>query len=225
LSDRIHVIDHPLIQHKLTIARNATTGTKKFREVIHELSLLMGYEATKGFPLRETEIEGPIQRAKTFELAGKKVAVVAVLRSGLGMVDGILELIPNAKVGHVGMFRDPETLEPKRYFCQLPDDIDRRQVLVLDPMLATGGSAIATIQLLKDRGANDVSLICIIAAPEGIHRVAESFAGVHIYTCAIDEHLDGSGLIVPGLGDVGDRLFGTESPRTVSAEECGPVHD
>lgn len=225
MSERVHVIDHPLIQHKLTIARSAQTGTKKFREVVHELSLLMGYEATKSFPLRETEVEGPIERAKTFELAGKKVAVVAVLRSGLGMVDGILELIPNAKVGHVGMYRDPETLTPKRYFCQVPDDVARRQVLVLDPMLATGGSAIATLELLRERGARDIALICIVAAPEGIHRVAERFEDVQIYVCAIDEHLDANGLIVPGLGDVGDRLFGTESPHPPHPDECGPVHD
>ncbi len=224
MSERIHVVDHPLIQHKLTIARNESTGTKKFREVVHELSLLLAYEATKNFALEETEVQTPLQRAKTFELAGKKVAIVAVLRAGLGMVDGILDLIPNAKVGHVGMYRDPETLTPKRYFCQLPDDIDRRHVLVLDPMLATGGSAIATLDVLQSKGAQDVTLLCIVSAPEGVNRVATEFAGVHIYTCAIDEHLDSRGLIVPGLGDVGDRLFGTESEGS-APDECSPVHE
>lgn len=220
MSERIHVIDHPLIQHKLTIARNGKTGTKKFREIVHELSLLMGYEATKQFALEEVEVETPLQRAKTFALAGKKVAIVAVLRAGLGMVDGILELAPNAKVGHVGMYRDPDTLQVRRYFCQLPDDIDQREVLVLDPMLATGGSAIATLKLLKERGAAGMKLICIVSAPEGIHRVVEEFDDVDIYTAAIDEYLDEHGLIVPGLGDVGDRLFGTQSPTAHGLEEC-----
>ncbi len=212
MSDRIHVVDHPLIQHKLTIARNHKTGTKKFREIVHEISTLMGYEATKSFALEEVEIDTPVQRAKTFILAGKKLAVVAVLRAGLGMVDGILDLTPNAKVGHVGMYRDPKTLEPRSYFCQLPDDIEAREVIVLEPMLATGGSAIATIKLLKENGAGSVTLLSIVAAPEGIHRLIDEFDDVHIYTAAIDEHLDERGRIVPGLGDVGDRLFGTQSP-------------
>jgi len=212
VSNRIHVLDHPLIQHKLTIARDRDIGTKKFREVIHELSLLMGYEATKHFSLEECEIDTPLGRGKTFRLAGKKVAIVAVLRAGLGMVDGILELIPNAKVGHVGMYRDPDTLQARRYFCQLPDDINHRETIVLDPMLATGGSAIATLGLLKERGAGALSLICVVAAPEGIHRIVEEFDDVDIYTAAIDESLDSHGLIMPGLGDVGDRLFGTVSP-------------
>lgn len=212
MSERIHIVDHPLVQHKLTIARDGTIGTKKFREVIHEMSLLMGYEATKHLPLEEIEIETPVGRAKTFALAGKKVAIVAVLRAGLGMVDGILELAPNAKVGHVGMYRDPETLKVRKYFCQIPEDVAHREVLVLDPMLATGGSAISTIRLLKERGAGAMTLICVVAAPEGIHRIAEEFDDVDIYVAAIDEGLDGHGMIMPGLGDVGDRLFGTQSP-------------
>lgn len=212
VSERIHVVDHPLMQHKLTIARNRQTGTKKSREIVHELALLLAYEATKHFTLEEVEIETPLGRAKTFALAGKKVAVVAILRAGLGMVDGILELMPNAKVGHVGMYRDPQTLQARKYFCQLPDDIDQREVLVLEPMLATGGSAVGAMKLLKERGAGAMTLLTIIAAPEGVRHVVEEFADVHIYTAGIDEALDEHGRIMPGLGDVGDRIFGTQSP-------------
>lgn len=210
MSDRIHVVDHPLIQHKLTILRNEKTGPKKCRELVRELSTLMAYEATKHFALEEVEIQTPVQRAKTFVLAGKKVAVVAIIRAGLGMVDGILDLVPNAKVGHVGVYRDPETLKPVQYFYELPEDIGQREILVLDAALSTGGSATSTIKFLKEKGAGAISLICIVASPEGISRVAAEFDDVHIYTAAIDEYLDKDGMIVPGIGDAGDRLWGTE---------------
>jgi uracil phosphoribosyltransferase len=207
----VTVVDHPLVQHKLTILRDVTTGSKQFRELVKELAMLEAYEATRGFQLGETKVLTPIAETVSFELIGKKVAVIPILRAGLGMVDGILELIPAARVGHIGLYRDPETLKPVEYYCKLPEDIAERDVLIVDPMLATGGSASAAIEFLRDRGARQIRLLVIIAAPEGIAEVVNSCGDdVHIYTCSIDDHLNDHGYIVPGLGDAGDRLFGTK---------------
>ena len=210
LDPRVTVVEHPLVQHKLSHMRNEKTGAKQFRELVKELAMLMAYEATRGFQLRETAVQTPVAMATTWELAGKKVAVIPILRAGLGMVEGILELIPAAKVGHIGLYRDPETLEPVEYYRKLPEDIGERDILIVDPMLATGGSASAAVRLLRDRGAQTVRLLCLIAAPEGIAAVLESDPDVLVYTCAIDDHLNDHGYIVPGLGDAGDRLFGTK---------------
>jgi uracil phosphoribosyltransferase len=207
---RVTVVDHPLVQHKLTILRDVATGSKQFRELVKELAMLEAYEATRGFQLAETTVITPVAEAPTWVLAGKKVAVVPVLRAGLGMVDGILELIPAARVGHIGLYRDPATLEPVEYYLKLPADIVERDVMVVDPMLATGGSAADAIASLRKRGARTVLLLCIIAAPEGVARVLEADPDVRIYCCAIDDHLNDHGYIVPGLGDAGDRLFGTK---------------
>ena len=206
----VMVMDHPLIQHKLSILRDVGTGAKEFRELVKELAMLMAYEATRDFQLAETTVTTPIQDATTYVLAGKKVAVIPILRAGLGMVEGILELIPAAKVGHVGLYRDPETLKPVEYYCKLPEDIGERDVLIVDPMLATGGSAAAAVQFLRERGAREINLLVLIAAPEGIDEVNASCRDVRIYTCSIDSHLNDHGYIVPGLGDAGDRLFGTK---------------
>jgi uracil phosphoribosyltransferase len=208
--DNVVVMEHPLIQHKLSILRDIRTGAKEFRELVKELAMLMAYEATRSFQLKETRVTTPVQEATTYVLAGKKVAVIPILRAGLGMVEGILELIPAAKVGHVGLYRDPETLKPVEYYCKLPEDIGERDILIVDPMLATGGSAAAAVQFLRDRGAKAINLLCIIAAPEGIDTVVEACEDVTIYTCAVDSHLNDHGYIVPGLGDAGDRLFGTK---------------
>jgi len=208
--ENVVVIDHPLVQHKLSILRDAGTGAKEFRELVKELALLMAYEATRSFQLAETTVNTPIMPARTRVLAGKKVAVIPILRAGLGMVDAILELIPAAKVGHVGLYRDPETLQPVEYYCKLPEDIGVRDVLIVDPMLATGGSAAAAVEFLRARGAREINLLVIIAAPEGINAINAVCDGVTIYTCAIDSHLNDHGYIVPGLGDAGDRLFGTK---------------
>ncbi|MBE0416866.1 MAG: uracil phosphoribosyltransferase [Coriobacteriia bacterium] len=204
------VMNHPLIQHKLSILRDVGTGAKEFRELVKELAMLMAYEATRGFQLAETTVTTPITETTTYVLAGKKVAVIPILRAGLGMVDGILELIPAAKVGHVGLYRDPETLQPVEYYCKLPEDIGERDILIIDPMLATGGSAAAAVQFLRDKGARTINLLVIIAAPEGIEQVIKSCDDVRIYTCCVDSHLNEHGYIVPGLGDAGDRLFGTK---------------
>ncbi len=206
----VTVVNHPLVQHKLTILRSTSTGSKQFRELVKELAMLEAYEATRGFQLAETTVETPITETTSYVLAGKKVAVIPILRAGLGMVDGILELIPAARVGHVGLYRDPKTLEPVEYYCKLPDDIAERDVLIVDPMLATGGSASAAVELLRQRGAKHIDLLVIIAAPEGIEEVVKCCNDVHIYTCAIDSHLNDHGYIVPGLGDAGDRIFGTK---------------
>ncbi len=202
-------MDHPLIQHKLSILRDVGTGAKEFRELVKELAMLMAYEATRDFKLTRTTVTTPVADASTYVLAGKKVAVIPILRAGLGMADGVLELIPAAKVGHIGLYRDPETLAPVEYYCKLPDDIGERDILIVDPMLATGGSAAAAVQFLQEKGAISVKLLVIIASPEGIQEVVESCDDVRIYTCAIDSHLNDHGYIVPGLGDAGDRLFGT----------------
>lgn len=208
--ENVVVMDHPLIQHKLSILRDVKTGAKEFRELVKELAMLMAYEATRGFLLAETTVTTPITETTTYVLAGKKVAVIPILRAGLGMVDGILELLPAAKVGHVGLYRDPETLLPVEYYCKLPEDIGERDILIVDPMLATGGSASAAVQFLRAKGAREINLLCLIAAPEGIDEVVRTCDGVRIYVAAVDSHLNDHGYIVPGLGDAGDRLFGTK---------------
>lgn len=207
---KIVVFDHPLIKHKLSIIRDKNTGSKEFREVVTEISLLMGYEVTRDFPLEEVEIETPITKMKAEVIAGKKVGLIPILRAGLGMVEGMLELLPAAKVGHIGLYRDPETLKPVEYYCKLPQDINERELIVLDPMLATGGSATAAIDFLKKRGAKSIRLVCIIAAPEGVEAVSKNHPDVDIYVAALDKHLNEHAYIVPGLGDAGDRLFGTK---------------
>lgn len=204
------IMDHPLIQHKLTLLRDKRTGSKEFREMIAEVSMLMCYEATRDLPLEEVEIKTPITTAKFKTIAGKKLAIVPVLRAGLGMVDGILTLIPSAKVGHIGLYRDPDTLEPVEYYCKMPNDIAEREVIILDPMLATGGSASAAIQFIKNYEVKNIKLMNIIAAPEGIQRVHHDHPDVDIYCAALDEKLNDHGYIVPGLGDAGDRIFGTK---------------
>ena len=207
---KLRVIDHPLIQHKLSLMRDKETGSKDFRELLGEIAMLMAYEVTRDLPLREAEIETPIRKCAAKVLSGKKLGVVPILRAGLGMVDGIMTLIPAAKVGHIGLYRDPETLRPVEYYCKLPADAGERLLIVVDPMLATGGSAAAAIQFLKDRGCASIRLMCLIGAPEGIRRVHEAHPDVDIYIAAVDEGLDEHGYIVPGLGDAGDRLFGTK---------------
>lgn len=207
---KVTQIAHPLILHKLTFIRDKETGAKDFRELVEEVSMLMAYEATRDLQLREIEIETPICKTKSKVLAGKKMAIVPILRAGLGMVDGMLKLIPAAKVGHIGLYRDEETLQPVEYFCKLPQDIADREVIVVDPMLATGGSAVDAITLLKQKGARYIRLMCLIASPEGIKHVMENHPDVDIYVGAIDEKLNENGYIVPGLGDAGDRLFGTK---------------
>ena len=208
--DKIHVLDHPLLQHKLAILRDETTGVKDFREVVSEIATLMCYEATRDLPLEEVEIKTPVATGKFKVLAGKKLAIVPILRAGLGMVDGILTLITSAKVGHIGLYRDPNTLEPVEYYCKMPNDIAERDVIILDPMLATGGSATAAIQFLKNYGVKHIKLMNIIAAPEGVERVHKDHPDVDIYCAAVDEQLNDRGYIVPGLGDAGDRIFGTK---------------
>ena len=203
-------MDHPLLQHKLSILRDENTGVKDFREVVSEIATLMCYEATRDLPLEEVEIKTPITTAKFKTIAGKKLAIVPVLRAGLGMVDGILTLIPSAKVGHIGLYRDPDTLEPVEYYCKMPNDIAEREVIILDPMLATGGSASAAIQFIKNYEVKNIKLMNIIAAPEGIQRVHHDHPDVGIYCAALDEKLNDHGYIVPGLGDAGDRIFGTK---------------
>ena len=203
-------MDHPLLQHKLSILRDENTGVKDFREVVSEIATLMCYEATRDLPLEEVELKTPITTAKFKTIAGKKLAIVPVLRAGLGMVDGILTLIPSAKVGHIGLYRDPDTLEPVEYYCKMPNDIAEREVIILDPMLATGGSASAAIQFIKNYEVKNIKLMNIIAAPEGIQRVHHDHPDVDIYCAALDEKLNDHGYIVPGLGDAGDRIFGTK---------------
>ena len=207
-----HVLDHPLIQHKLTMIRQKDCGTKVFREVVNEISMLMAYEVSRDLPLEDVEIETPLVKTTLKTLAGKKVAIIPILRAGLGMVDGILELIPAAKIGHVGMYRDHDTLQPVEYFVKLPSDISERQLFVVDPMLATGGSAVAAIDALLKRGAHPESIkfCCLVAAPEGVKVLQEAHPEIEIYAAALDERLNENGYILPGLGDAGDRLFGTK---------------
>ena len=206
---KVHVIDHPLIQHKLTFMRKKETGSKDFRELLEEISMLMTYEITRDFPLEEVEIETPVSKCKAKVLAGKKVGVVPILRAGLGMLSGVMNMMPAAKVGHVGLYRDPETLKPVEYYCKMPSDIADRMLIVVDPMLATGGSSSAALELLKQKGARSMILMCLVAAPEGIRLVNKEHPDVPVYVAAIDDHLNDKGYIVPGLGDAGDRIFGT----------------
>jgi len=207
---KVHVFDHPLIMHKLSVLRSKDTPVKEFRELIGEIAMLMCYEATRDLPLEEVDVETPVAIAKCKRLAGKKVAIVPILRAGLGMVDGMVSMIPNAKVGHIGLFRDPETLEPVKYYFKMPPDIEERDVIVVDPMLATGGSASASLTFLKEAGAQHIKLMCIIGCPEGVARIQKDHPDVDIYVAGLDSHLNDHGYIVPGLGDAGDRIFGTK---------------
>ena len=207
---KVVVMDHPLIQHKIGIIRKKETGTKDFRQNISEIAMLMCYEATRDLKLTDVEIETPISKMTAKELAGKKLAVVPILRAGLGMVDGALKMIPAAKIGHIGLYRDPETLKPVEYYCKLPEDCAQREVFVVDPMLATGGSSVAAIQMLKDKGCKNIHFMCIIAAPEGVKHLQEAHPDVDVYIGALDDHLNEHKYIVPGLGDAGDRIFGTK---------------
>lgn len=206
----VTTIDHPLVQHKLAFVRDKETGPKEFRELVDEISTLMAYEVTRDLPLQEVEIKTPIQKTKVNKLEGKKIGVVPILRAGLGMLDGVLKLIPTAKVGHVGLYRDPETLKPVEYYCKMPTDVNERDLIIVDPMLATGGSASAAIEFVKERNPKSIKLMCLISAPEGINRIQEDHPDVDIYTAAIDERLDENAYIIPGLGDAGDRLYGTK---------------
>ena len=207
---KVCVFDHPLILHKLSILRDKGTSVKEFRELVSEIAMLMCYEATRDLPLEDVEIETPVAKATVKRIAGKKLAIVPILRAGLGMVDGMVSMMPNVKVGHIGLFRDPETLEPVKYYFKMPPDIDERDVIVVDPMLATGGSASAAIQFLKDDGVKHIKLMCIIGAPEGVERMQKDHPDVDIYVAALDDHLNEHGYIVPGLGAAGDRIFVTK---------------
>ena len=208
--ENVFIMDHPLIKHKISMLRDKNTGTNEFRKLVEEIGILMGYEALRDLPTEEVEIETPIETCKTPMISGKKLAVIPVLRAGLGMVEGMLAMIPAAKVGHIGLFRDPETLEPVEYYCKLPADCEEREVFVVDPMLATGGSCIAAIQMLKNRGVKNIRFMCIIVAPEGVKKLQEAHPDVEVYIGALDEKLNEHGYIVPGLGDAGDRIFGTK---------------
>ena len=207
---QITIMEHPLIQHKISILRNEATGTNEFRRLIEEIAMLMGYEALRDLPVEDVEIKTPIETCQTPMIAGKKLAIVPILRAGLGMVSGILSLVPSAKVGHIGLYRDPETLKPVEYYCKLPSDVGERDFIVTDPMLATGGSAAAAITLLKEKGAKHIKLMCLVAAPEGVEAVNKEHPDVPIYVAALDEKLNDHGYILPGLGDAGDRIFGTK---------------
>ncbi|MBR5602056.1 MAG: uracil phosphoribosyltransferase [Clostridia bacterium] len=206
---QFHLIDHPLITHKLTIMRNKKTGSKDFRELLNEISMLMGYELTRDLPLQDVTIETPITKMTAKMVSGRKLAIVPILRAGLGMVDGIQSLVPVAKVGHIGLYRDPETHQPVEYYCKLPSDIQDRMVILVDPMLATGGSAIDALTLLKNKGCKNIRFMCLVAAPEGVAKVLKAHPDVDIYGAALDDHLNDHAYIVPGLGDAGDRIFGT----------------
>jgi uracil phosphoribosyltransferase len=207
---KVFVFDHPLIQHKLTFIRDKRTGTKEFRELVDEVATLMAFEITRDMPLDDVEVETPVTTAKAKVLSGKKLGIVPILRAGIGMVDGILKLMPAAKVGHIGLYRDPETLQPIEYYVKLPADVEERDFILVDPMLATGGSALVAINALKKRGAKNIKFMCLIAAPEGVEVLKAAHPDVDIYIAALDEKLDDHGYIVPGLGDAGDRLFGTK---------------
>ena len=207
---QVHVIDHPMIQHKLTIMRNKETGSKDFRQLLEEISLLMGYEVTRDIPLEEVEIETPICKMTAKKVLGRKLAIVPILRAGMGMVEGLHTLVPVAKVGHIGLYRNEETHEPVVYYCKLPEDIQDRMVIVTDPMLATGGSSCDALAMLKERGCTNIRLMCLVAAPEGVARVQKEHPDVDIFVAAVDDHLNEDAYIVPGLGDAGDRIFGTK---------------
>ena len=209
IMSELHIIDHPLITHKLSIMRNKKTGSKDFRQLLEEIAMLMGYELTRDLPLEEIAIETPLCKMQAKVISGKKLAIVPILRAGLGMVDGLLSLIPVAKVGHIGLYRDPETHLPVEYYCKLPPDIDERIVILVDPMLATGGSAVDALTMLKARGCKNIRFMCLVSAPEGVKKVREAHPDVDIYTAALDDHLNEHAYIVPGLGDAGDRIFGT----------------
>ncbi len=204
------VVNHPLIKHKITLMRKIDTSTKDFRELADEISMLMAYEVTRDLPVQEVEVETPICKTTGYEISGRAIGVVPILRAGLGMVNGITRLVPNAKVGHIGLYRDPETHQPVEYYCKLPQDATERQIIVVDPMLATGGSAIAAVKFIKDRGCKDIKLMCLIAAPEGVKAMQKAHPDVDIYVAALDERLNENAYIIPGLGDAGDRLFGTK---------------
>ena len=210
MDSKVHVLDHPLLQHKLSILRDKNTGVKEFREIVSEMAALECYEATRDLPLADVEIETPLMTSTFKKLAGKKLVIVPILRAGLGMVDGIVNMIPSAKVGHIGLYRDPETHEPVEYYCKMPSDVAERDVIILDPMLATGGSAVAAIQFMKNDGCKNIKMMNILAAPEGIQAVHEAHPDVDIYVAAVDEKLNEHAYILPGLGDAGDRIFGTK---------------
>ena len=205
----LHVIDHPLIVHKLSIMRNKKTGSKDFRELLNEIAMLMGYELTRDLPLEDIVIETPVSKMTAKRISGKKLAIVPILRAGLGMVDGLLTLVPVAKVGHIGLYRNPDTHKPVEYYCKLPLDIEERTVILVDPMLATGGSAVDALTMLKNKGCKDIRFMCLVAAPEGVKAVQEAHPDIDIFTAALDEKLNEHAYIVPGLGDAGDRIFGT----------------
>lgn len=205
----LHIVDHPLIVHKLSIMRNKKTPSKDFRILLDEIAMLMGYELTHDLPLEEIEIETPLVKTKAYRISGKKLAVVPILRAGLGMVDGLLKLVPVAKVGHIGLYRDPKTHKPVEYYCKLPTDIENRMVILVDPMLATGGSAVDALTMLKNKGCRNIKFMCLVAAPEGVKAVQEAHPDVDIYTASLDECLNDHAYILPGLGDAGDRIFGT----------------
>ena len=208
-NEKVHILDHPLLQHKLTILRDENTGVKEFREIVSEIAALECYEATRDLPLADIEVKTPITTGTFKTLAGKKLAVVPILRAGLGLVEGVLRMVPSAKVGHIGLYRDEETLQPVKYFCKMPPDIAQRDVLVVDPMLATGGSACAAIAFMKEYGCQNIKLMVLVAAPEGVSKVEREHPEVPVYCAALDDHLNQRGYIVPGLGDAGDRIFGT----------------
>lgn len=210
MGNNIHILNHPLLQHKLRILRDKQTGTNEFRKVVSEIASLMTYEATRDLPTRGVDVETPISTAKCRILDGKKIAIVPILRAGLGMVDGVLEMLPTAKIGHIGLYRDPETLDPVEYYCKMPQDIADRDILIVDPMLATGGSASAAIDCMKGYGCKSIKMMNIIAAPEGAERISKDHPDVDVYVAAMDDHLNENGYIVPGLGDAGDRIFGTK---------------
>ena len=209
-SEKVHVVDHPLLAHKLTILRDKNTSTKDFREIVSEIGMLLTYEATRDLPLTEKEVETPIGKTMAPTLKGKKFAVVPILRAGLGLVDGVLRMVPSARVGHIGLYRNEETLEPVKYFCKMPKDVAERDILIVDPMLATGGSAVAAIGFMKEYGCKNIKLMVLLAAPEGVERVQKEHPDVDIYCGAVDSRLNEHGYIVPGLGDAGDRIFGTK---------------
>ncbi len=206
----VHVVDHPLVQHKLTLMRDKNCGTKDFRQLLEEISMLMAYEVTRELPLKEIEIETPVAKCTSKVIAGKKLGIVPILRAGLGMVDGVMRLVPAARVGHIGLYRDPETHMPVEYYCKLPTDVAERDLIVVDPMLATGGSSIAAINFIKKRGCKSITLMCLVGCPEGVKALQEAHPDVNLYIAAIDEKLNESKYIIPGLGDAGDRLFGTK---------------